>query len=268
MRFPATLSAALVFAAAAGLRSPGAALADPAPQPAINVDRTISVTAAGSVDFTPDIARVTVGVRAEEATAAAAAKSVNARAQAVVDALRKLGIPERNLKTSGYDITYQPPPPPPGASPQPMMSMSMPVPMPPGQAGFPGEMRHPMPSGGTYVASENIEVTSAVDKAGAVLDGAVAAGANETYGLSFDTSNRDSLYRQALVRAVASARAQAAALAGAAGVSIGGVQSINVGESTPRPMFATMMMGPAPRPPVLAGTDTIGATVQIVFKIK
>ena|SRR5438132_5891591 len=219
---------------------------------------SISVTGTGTVHFSPDIARISLGVRGESSTAAAAAKSVNTRAQAVIDALRKLGLADANIATSGYSIEYQPPRQPDGP-PQPMPA--------PNQVQTMSTARKPLPGSGTYVATETIDVKTSIAKAGSVLDAAVLAGANETYGLSFDTSSREALSRQALARAVADARSQADILAKAAGVSIAGIQSINMGGG-PQPMFRAMAMAASAEPPVMGGTGSIDISVNVIYRIK
>lgn len=220
---------------------------------------SITVSGTGSVHYSPDIARISLGVRGESTTAAAAAKSVNSRAAAVIDALRGLGVSDASITTSGYSIEYQPPQQP----------DQQPMPQPaPGQAQPMSIIRRP-PAQGTYVATETIDVKTSIAKAGAVLDGAVTAGANETYGLTFDTSQRQDFSRQALGRAVADARAQAEILAKAAGVQIAGLQSINVGGGAPQPMFRAVMMNAASaQPPVMGGTGTIEVSVDVVYRIK
>jgi uncharacterized protein len=255
MRHSTTIALSVAVASLALALRP--ALADPTPT------QTLSITGTGSVEYAPDIARESFGVRAESASAAAAARSVNEHAQAVIAALRKMGIADHDIATTGYSIQYQQPDTSaPAASGDSNVSPAMPA----GQAGFPGEIHRPLPRKGVYVATETIDVKSLLDKAGAVLDAAVGAGANETYGLTFDTSARDLLYRKALARAVASARAQAEILSRAAGVTIAGIQSISAGGKQPMPMFR--MAAPEAAPPIMGGTGTIAATVDIVYKIK
>jgi len=212
---------------------------------------TISVNGTGSVRYAPDIAHLSLGVRAESPSAASAAKSVNARALAVINAVRGLGIADADITTSNYTIDYQPPQQSDAGS----QTMSV--------------ARKPPVAAGTYVATETIDVKASIAKAGAVLDAAVAAGSDETYGISFDTSQRQALYRLALARAVADARSQAEILARAAGVDIGGVLSISAGGGVPTPMVrsASFEMA-APAAPVMGGMGTIDATVSVVFKIK
>jgi hypothetical protein len=168
-----------------------------------------------------------------------------------------MGISDADIKTSGYSLDYQ----------QNDNSLG-----PANSTGpMSGEVHRPI-SLGYYVASENIEVTVAVSKAGAALDGAIKAGANQAYGLSYDTSQRDRLYRQALSAGVAMARSQAEALAAAAGVQLGGVISISTGGGTgpmPSPMQGRLMMAmAAPAPPVQGGTDTIEASVNVIYAIR
>jgi len=141
----ATAAAAAIIA----LSTIGARAADQAAPPSITVSGT------GSVHYSPDIARVSLGVRGESTTAAAAAKSVNARAQAVIDGMRALGIADSNIATSGYSIEYQPP----------QESDQQPQPAP-GQAQPMSIIRKPMPQG-TYVATETIDIKTTIVKAGA-----------------------------------------------------------------------------------------------------
>ena len=229
------------------LVAPVAAGADPAQPP------TISVSGSGSVSYAPDIARISLGVRAQSASAAAAANMVNVRAASVVAAMHKLGITDAAITTSDYSISYQPPD-----------NSDQPVPM---GASTTVEPRRPAAQG-YYVATETIDVKTSIAKAGPVLDAGISAGADETYGISFDTSQRTTLYREALSRAVSDARAQAEILAKAAGVSIAGIQTINVG-SGPGPIEPMVRMAAMSTPStVMGGTGTVDASVQVVYRIK
>jgi len=223
------------------------ALADPVQPP------TISVGGSGSVSYAPDIARISFGVRAQSASAAAAANMVNARAASVIGALRKAGVVDADITTSDYTIEYQAPD---NGDAQPLNSPSASMSVAPKR-----------PAQGYYIATETIDVKTSIAKAGPVLDAGVSAGANETYGISFDTSQRTTLYREALARAVADARAQAAILANAAGVSIAGVQTISVG-SSPGPIEPMRMAAMSTASTVMGGTGTVDATVQVVYRIK
>src|SRR5213078_1350554 len=72
----------------------------------------------------------------------------------------------------------------------------------------PGETREPRITG--YIARNDVRVSDApIDQVGAMIDAAVAAGANRVGGLQFSFAKQDELLRSALEKAGADARAQA-----------------------------------------------------------
>jgi uncharacterized protein YggE len=245
MRITAALAAAILIVA-----SGGRVLAAPAPMPAppmgpdmmymmAHHSATISVQGDGEVDYTPDEARLTLGVNGEDASAAAATADIAGRANAVIAALKSLGIPAGSITTNGFNLYYR----------QATETVKA-----------------------AFVASESISVKSPVDKAGAVIDAGIRAGANQTYGLSYETTQRDALYKQAVQRAVKQARDLADAAASAAGLRLGAVMSISVGGAEPAPfapvarMSTMAMAAPAP-PPISPGTGTMTATVSVTYSI-
>jgi uncharacterized protein YggE len=62
---------------------------------------------------------------------------------------------------------------------------------------------------------------------GPVLDAAVEAGANNTYGIAFSSSQENEAYQKALTRAVQDAMLKAQVIAAAAGVELGDLISVN-----------------------------------------
>ncbi len=211
---------------------------------------SITVNASGNVEYVPDIARMQLGVRNEAPTATAAAEGVNTTAAQVIAAIERLGIPARSIQTSGYNLEYREPPAPQPGQPQPMAAQAR------------------MAPAGSYVASETLQVTTAVADAGRVLDAAIAAGANVSYGLSYQSSRADSLYLEALGKAVAAARRVAQTIAGAAGLHVVRIETISTvapsAEVSPGPMMARMVSAA----PILPGTDTISATVFVTFLVR
>ena len=198
---------------------------------------TVSVQASGNVNFTPDIAFVTVGVNGEAPSAAAATSDVAGRANAVMAALRSLGISEGNIKTNGFNLYFR------EATAQ---------------------------ARAAFVASENINVKTSVSNAGAAIDAAIRAGANQTYGLDFDTSQRDALYKQAVAQAVKQAHDLAQVAATAAGVKLGNIMSLDLGEASAPPVFGPVpmaRMSVAAQPPIAPGTGTITATVSATYTL-
>jgi uncharacterized protein YggE len=222
---------------------------------------TISVSATGSVDFVPDIARLTLGIRIESPTAQAATNGVNQHAAQVIAALRASGVSDRNIKTSSYNLIFREAPPPPPAA-----SLRVPesnAPVSPSEA---VAARLALP--GNYVATETLEVTLPVNSAGKALDAAIAAGANESFGLNYQTSNAQALYRAALAKAVASARDSAKAIADAAHLAIIAIQSISTNAPAAGPFAAEPMMARSLGAQVLPGTEAISATVFVVYRVR
>jgi len=218
--------------------------------PMMHEPQEISVIATGEAEYVPDVARVSVGIRADSPSAATAIDSINKNAAQVITAIKALGIGASSIKTVGYNLQYrerQPPFPPTPVSPSINPSGGAP---------------------GTYEASEMLQVSAPVALAGKVLDAALGAGANESFGLSYQTTNFDSLYRSALAKAVASARATADAIAKASHVTLGEVQSIsNFSEPQPGMRMATAGMAMSSAS-ILPGTDAITATVYVVYRIR
>jgi uncharacterized protein len=223
--------------------------------PMMHMPQEISVVATGAAEYVPDVARISVGVRADSPSAATAIDTINKNATQVIAAVKALGIAATSIKTVGYNLQYrerQPPFPPPAMNP----SISM---NPSGGALAPG----------TYEASEMIQVSAPVALAGKVLDAALGAGANESFGLSYQTTNFDSLYRSALAKAVASARAIADAIAKASHVTLGEVQSVsNFSEPQPGMRMSQAASMAVSSASILPGTDAVTATVYVVYRIR
>jgi uncharacterized protein len=209
---------------------------------------TIAVSATGSIDYVPDIARMQLGIRAQAPSASAAANTVNMTANQVVAAIERQGVSPRSIQTSGYNLEYREPQ---RAEPQ---------------AG--AAMTTAAASAGYYIASEILQVTTSVGSAGPVLDAAISAGANTSYGLSYQSSNADSLYRTALGRAVQSARTTADAIAAAAHLRIVSILSLSNTEEQGMGLQPIPRMMAASAAPILPGTDTVTATIYAVYAVK
>ena len=218
----------LVVTALAGvLRPDGAGAADPAA-----TTDTVSVTGTGSVDAVPDRAEVSAGVETRAATAKAALTANGAAMQKVIAALRASG---------GKDVTTQ------------TVSLST------------AFDQNGQPNG--FVASNVAAAETSLDGAGALIDAAVAAGANTVYGPSLSRSDADALYRQALAKAVDDAKARAEILAKAAGRSLGRVTAIaESGSATPVP-YAAKASAAQDSTPVVSGPEETTASVSITFEL-
>lgn len=204
--------------------------------------RVITMSGHGEVRAAPDTAMLSAGVSTEGATAAAALSANNGRMQAVMATIRKLRVPDKDIRTSNFSV-----------SPQYANSGNEP----------------PCITG--YQASNQVDVRlEDVNKLGTVLDALAAAGANQMHGVNFLIRNDADLLSQARTAAVEEARAKAETFAKAAGVSLGEILSISEsGNEAPRPMYrmANAVVAGAPVP-VAMGEESVSADVTIVWEIK
>lgn len=207
-------------------------------------EHTISVVGSGKVTVVPDQATVRLGVLVERSTAKAARNDAAVAMTAVVAALRKLGIAERDIATATvslgpvYDYTSTPSTP---------------------------KIRGYQLQNVVSVTVRNLDVLSDV------LDNSVAAGATSIEGVSFDIADRAAAEAQARQAAVKDAKAKAQTLADGVGVRIVGVASMSESVSTPvwydRSFAAAAGAKPDVSTPVLAGTSDVTISVSVAFLI-
>jgi uncharacterized protein len=197
--------------------------------------RSVTVTGTASVQAVPNRAGFSAGVSSDAATAQAALAANATKAARIVQALRSAGVAKADLQTQ--DVSVSP------------------------RWNERGEQ-----DGFTAHSSIQVHVQD-VRQAGQLIDAAVAAGANETSGPSFDRGDRDALYRDALKKAFAEARLKAATLAGEAGASLGRVLRIEESPSTPGPVPYEMRAMADTATPVEPGKQEIQATVTVSFSL-
>ncbi len=230
---PAATAFALVIAATAH-----------AQQPAENpMQRTITVSASGSVDAAPDIARVQTGVVSEAATAGEALSANSEAMSRMIKGLKEAGIEPKDIQTSSFRI-------------EPRYTNT--------RDGRAPEIN------GYRVVNELQLVVRAVSKLGSILDSLVKIGANRMNGLSFDVSNAETLKDEARKIAIANARRRAELLAGAAGAEVGDVIAIseNVAHGGgPRPL-AMARSAKAEMVPIEGGSETLEANVTVTWALK
>lgn len=195
-----------------------AALAQTAPATADSMFRatTFNLSAYGEVRAAPDMATINLGVMTEAPTAAAALQANGQRMNRVIAALRKGGIAEKDIQTSGLNL-----------SPQYVYEQNQP----------------PKLTG--YQASNQVTVTvHDLARLGAAVDATVEAGANQVNGISFglnDPTAAENAARQEAVKALA---AKAELYAKATGHRISRLVSLSEGggySPAPPPMPMAMM---------------------------
>lgn len=207
--------------------------------------RTITVAGEGEATGVPDVAITTLGVDASAPKAGSAVADASARMKAVVDALRRARVADRDIRTEEFSVFFESDPNPPRSE------------------------NPPARPAGSYRVRNTVQVTIRdIVRASEVLDAALAAGANAVSGIRFTIEDPASLRTKARERAVADSRSRAEALARASGVAVGPVVSITEGSGgfTPRPMAArTMAMESAP--PIEAGELAERVQIEAVYEI-
>jgi hypothetical protein len=229
-----------------------AAIASPAfaPRPALAADdttreHTISASGTGRVIISPDVADLRLGVSVTKPTVKAARAAAADSMAKVIAALKKLGIADADLQTTGLSL-------------QPVYDYS--------NNGNPPKLTG-------YTLSNSVAVTVRdLDKIGDAIDDGLAAGATTLDGVTFRVDDPAKAQEQARKQAMTQAKAIADTLASSAGVSITGVSSISeTSGPMPYPVFygadrAAAVAADTPTP-VQVGTNEVTVTVSVVYLI-
>jgi uncharacterized protein len=193
----------------------------------------ITVTGNGTVNATPDRASFDFGVTTQATTAGDALGRSSDQAQAIVSALERAGIDAKDIQTTDVSL-------------------------------WPQTRRNGTEIIG-YTASNSVNVTAPLAKAGAVVDAAVGAGATNVDGPNLDTSDQSSLYDDALKQALADAKGKAQAIAAASGLGITGVEKVTEGgQASPLPYFGAAKVAAA-GVSIEPGTQQIQASVTVTY---
>lgn len=234
----------LAFATTAMMAVPFAALAEETPRP------RIIVTGAGEATAAPDTAIVSLVVREEKPTAREALTANNEAMARVLDGMKKAGIADRDLQTSGFGIEPRYVYPENKDNTQP--------PQPPKIVG--------------YAVSNSLTVrVRDLKKVGEILDQSVTLGVNQGGNLTFTNDKTDTILEEARKKAVENAIAKAKTLTAAAGVELGKVIEISEQSFNPSPVpmgQAKMMAMAADSVPVATGENTYNVNVNVTFELK
>lgn len=211
-------------------------------------ERTIAISAEGKVEAVPDIATLNFSVVSQGKDARTIEDSNTKKMNDVIAFLKEQGVSERDIKTTNYNL-----------SPQYDYSRSS------------DQIGVPYPIVG-YVLTQTLTVkVRQLDKVGAVLEGAVSRGVNESGGVSFDIEDLDELKAQARAEAFSKAREKAEVLVAQSGTRIGKIVSISESDSYMPYPYAYGMGGALERdvavPKIEPGTQDIRITVNVVFEL-
>jgi uncharacterized protein YggE len=196
---------------------------------------SLTVSGDGEARVSPDEATVRLGVLAQGKTARDAQEQVSRTANAILAAVRKLGVPAEQIQTQDLNLN-----PMYAQNPQ-------------------GEQREPQIVG--YQANNVVAIRlTKVEQAGPVIDAGLAAGANRLDGVEFGLRDDRAARGEAMTSAVAEARGKAQALAHALDVRL--VRILEVAEGgvqvMPQPLFKGRMAMEA-----MAASDTAVSAGQV-----
>ncbi len=175
-----------------------------------SIDSAILASGDATVSKKPDLAIVTAGLESQAGTASAAQRDLAAKAAKLITRIKSLGVPDKDLSTSGYWIgpVYD-------------------------------------PNGRTvtsYRASEQLQFKwRNVDSVGAALDAVVQQGGATNISVGFGLANPKAAQAEARALAIADARSKAQAMASAAGVRLGPVLRVSdlaVNTRVPYPVYS------------------------------
>ena len=242
-------SFAILGAAVIGLSAPAALAQSTSAAPmqvhAMAARPALNLSAHGEVKVAPDMATITFGVMTEAPTAQAAMADNARRMTEVFAALRRAGIEERDIQTSGLTLSAQ----------------------------YDYQQNEPPRLRG-YQASNRVTVSIMdLTEVGTVADAVVAAGVNQIDGIGFGLRDPGAAEDQARVLAVRALQDKARLYARALGVELGGIRSLNEGGGysppPPMPVFAMARMEMADAStPVAAGQLTVRIDITGTYDLR
>ncbi len=204
--------------------------------------KLLSVSGSAYALVTPDTATITTGVLTQATTAKEASQKNAASMNAVISAIKNLGIGDKDIRTSFLSL-------------QPVYS-------------FPKDGGTPTITG--YSASNNVEVTTKeIGKLSDIVDSSVAAGANQISGISFAVSDdkQKQIRQELLAGAVKDADEKAGNLARNLNVRIAGVKTSSISDVVfPQPFVSGFAEKAAT--PIQPGESRITLSVQVTYIIE
>jgi len=205
---------------------------------------TITISGEGKIFATPDIGVIDLGVVSDAKTVAGAQKDNVEKMNKITQAMKDLGVEEKDLKTTNYSIypSYQ------------YIS---------GRSDIIG-----------YEVSQTLEVKIRnLDKVGDILAKAAELGANQVGSLSFTFDDPEKLNQEARTKAIANAKEKADALSNVLDVKL--IRIINFTESSyvpPIPYYSKRSLGmgggETATPDIQTGQNEVSSNVTIVYEIQ
>ncbi|WP_238900991.1 MULTISPECIES: SIMPL domain-containing protein [Clostridium] len=197
----------------------------------------LKVIGKGTVSVKPDLAEIVVGVITEDLQLEVAQEENAKITQEVINSIRALGIPLKNIQTENYSI-------------RPNYDYIN------GKQVFRG-----------YEVINNLKILiSNINNVGEVIDTAVSNGANSLTGIIFIVSDETKYYYEALRRALQDAQNKARVVADQLKVKLNTIpiQINEQNETTSTPLVMTLK-STSNTTPIEAGENIINADIEAIF---
>ncbi len=206
--------------------------------------RTISVNGTGTVYLTPDIAYINIGVHTEDPEVGNAVDMNNQKSQAVINAIKGLGVEAKDIQTTNFSVYNS-------VQYDPMSGME---------------------TGKVYMVDNTVIITIRdLAKMSDILDASIQSGANNINSVSFDIADKTSAVQQARLLALENANTLATELTKGAGVTLGDVQTLSYYDYSPSPYYGKGGLDnstAASSSPINPGQMQLSVDVSIVYEIK
>lgn len=218
----------------------------------VEAKNTITVSESGELYAKPDLAITSFSVITEAKTVAAAMSENTKKMNAVIDAIKKHGVEEKDLKTTNFNI-----------SPHYDYYETSKI--------YPYEGKRVL-VGYDVVQSLQVKIRD-LEKIGAIIQVAVDNGSNEASDLQFTIDNQDELEKQVRADAIKKTKEKAEELASQLGVKLVRIVSFSDGNTVPyyyaeKSSAVGMGGGGDAAASIQTGENKIQATVSITYEIE
>lgn len=209
-------------------------------------DRVLTVTGTADVALPADGATMQLGAMTRGDSVSEAQAENDRILEAVLKALKELGVDEKDMSTNTYFVNADTP--------------------------YWDRSAQVKPPETTYSVTNMLNVIIRdLEILPQAIDVATKAGANQIYSLNFTSTKASEAYHRALRRAVEDAQEKAETLADATGKTLGEIVSINASQQDYAPFglrnYMDMPAAEAAKS-IVAGDVNITATVSLVFSYK
>jgi hypothetical protein len=216
-----------------------------------------------------------LGVTSTATTVSDVTKSSTDKMNAVIDAVKKLGVADKDIQTTNYNLTpvysdnYVVP------TPVPMIYSGSSESSGSSGSAVSGTIIRTSPTITGYKLEQDVQVKIRdFTKIGDVLSKTTASGANVVGDLQFSIDNPDQFKDQARAAAIAQAKVNAENLAKESGISLGKIINVIEGGYVPSPVMYSSAMGAsnavaAPAAPTIQpGQQEIDETINLTYQVR